>query len=51
VGRRRVQPLMWEQSVWACSATLYQRMPGLGRLFGSVGNQVHAVTVDRIDQV
>jgi putative transposase len=51
-GSPRVhEALMREHGITACSATLYRRLPGLGRFYASVGNRVQELTVTRPDQV
>lgn len=51
VGKRRVERLMREHGVRACSAKLYRRMPGLAQFYDSVESKAHQISVQRTDQV
>jgi putative transposase len=51
VGKRRVERLMREHGVRACSAKLYRRMPGLAQFYDSVESKAHQIAVQRTDQV
>lgn len=51
VGRRRIERVMRERGIQACSHKLYRRLPGLGRFFSGTGNKVHDLPINRPDQV
>ena len=51
VGKRRIERIMRDNGIQACSTSLYRRMPGLHRFFGSVDSQIHELEVTDVDQV
>jgi putative transposase len=51
VGQRRVERIMREQGIRACSATRSRRAATLNQFFGSVGSHVHEQEVTATDQV
>ena len=51
VGRRRVERLMREYGIQACSERLYRRMTGLSRQFVLVKNEIKELDIDGIDQL
>lgn len=51
VGRRRVERVMREHGVKACSAKLYRRLPGIHAFFRAVESRLHETPVERPDQV
>jgi len=51
VGKRRVERLMRENNIRACSSIMYRRTPGTDWFFGSVDSKVHEMDVTAVDQV
>jgi transposase InsO family protein len=51
IGRRRIERLMRENGIQACSASLYRRLPGLQRFYCDLDNTARAVSVTAPDQV
>jgi len=51
VGRRRVERLMREHGIQACSERLYRRMTGLSRQFVMVKNEIRELELTGVDQL
>jgi transposase InsO family protein len=51
VSKRRVERIMRENGIKACSSELYRRRPGIHRFFSSVENKVHEIDIVEQDQV
>lgn len=51
IGRRRVERLMRNHGIQACSHTLYRRLPGLGRFFASGDNNARKLNITRLNQL
>jgi putative transposase len=50
-SRRRIERIMRERGIRSCSASLYRKLPGLTRFYGTISSQVHEAEVTAPDQV
>lgn len=50
-SRRRIERIMRERGIRSCSASLYRKLPGLTRFYGTIPSEVHEATVTAPDQV
>lgn len=50
-SKRRIERIMRERGIRACSASLYRVMPGTTRFYGTIGSHAHESTVTAPDQV
>ena len=51
VGKRRIERLMRENGIQACSERLYRRMTGLSRQFVMVNNEIRELDITGMDQL
>ncbi len=51
VGRRRVERIMRERGIRACSSDVYRRMPGTAKFFGATPCKAHEVQATAPNQV
>ena len=50
-SRRRIERIMRERGIRSCSASLYRKLPGLTRFYGTIASHVHEAEVTKPDQV
>ena len=51
IGRRRIERLMRENGIVACTHKLYRRLPGLAKYFDSADYRLKDIDITRVNQV